>query len=191
MRRIERPLEDSTGYNYWLFCETNLSRKLQRYCVEQAFRVFVNPHSNPRTVYQLFRLLPAMREKTVMRACFEGLLHAGANKSLENTFLPFYCIGGAGTHYPVMDDQGNPLYPWEMRLPRRILGLLPIPNQPKMITSNILKPSDLGASGSTAEMWKGFSWNVGLMLKDLLHSRRYTILPSTLQGDLPSISPKI
>ncbi|KKZ61185.1 hypothetical protein EMCG_04198 [[Emmonsia] crescens] len=68
-----------------------------------------------------------MREKTVMRAYFEGLFHDGAKESLENTFLPFYCIGGAGTHYPVMDDQGNPLYPSEMRLPRRILGLLPIP----------------------------------------------------------------
>ncbi|PGH27188.1 hypothetical protein AJ80_01145 [Polytolypa hystricis UAMH7299] len=40
--------------------------------------------------------------------------------------LPSYCNGGAGTHYPALDGLGNPIYPHKMRLPRRVLGLLPM-----------------------------------------------------------------
>ncbi|KGQ01975.1 hypothetical protein PAAG_11147 [Paracoccidioides lutzii Pb01] len=96
-------------------------------CLEQSFRVFADPDANPKTIYQLFRLVLCIRERTKMGQCFERLINVSVNDLLEVASLPFYCIQGAGTHYPCVGYEGNPRYPVKMRLPGRILGLLPMP----------------------------------------------------------------
>ncbi|PGH14885.1 hypothetical protein AJ79_02747 [Helicocarpus griseus UAMH5409] len=125
MRSIELPLGINIVYTY-CFQEATFSRKLQRYCLEQAFHTLCDSQSDPAIIYRLFRLSPCIKDKEKMLRNFEKLIHVGVNDPLEPRFLPFYCIGGAGTHYPLTDDQGKVLYPPNMRLPTKILGLLPM-----------------------------------------------------------------
>lgn len=113
-------------YYTYAFQETTFSRKLHRYCLEHGFRLFSDPRSHPLEVYRVFRLMPCMKDKERMYPYFKGLVGANINGNLEISSLPFYCVGGAGTHYPTQDALGNPIYPANMRLPKRILGLFPL-----------------------------------------------------------------
>lgn len=122
---IERPFGTGIRYTY-CFQETIFSRRLHRYCLEHAFRLFSDPRSDPTAIYRVFRLVPCIRDKAKMYPFFRRLVSGGVEDPLELSTLPFYCIGGAGTHYPINDDLGNPVYPSNMRLPRRVLGLLPM-----------------------------------------------------------------
>ncbi|PKX99841.1 hypothetical protein P168DRAFT_293871 [Aspergillus campestris IBT 28561] len=101
----------------------SLSRQLQRYSLEYAFRLFTNTHSPPVEIYRVFRLVPCLRNRSKMYPYFRRLVCADTDNPLEVPTLPFYCIGGAGTHYPARDTAGNPIYPPKMRLPRRILSV--------------------------------------------------------------------
>ncbi|PLB39430.1 uncharacterized protein BDW47DRAFT_124429 [Aspergillus candidus] len=105
------------------FRECSLSRQLQRYSLEHAFRLFTNAHSPPVEIYRVFRLVPCLRNRSKMYPYFRRLVCADTDNPLEVPTLPFYCIGGAGTHYPARDTAGNPIYPPKMRLPRRILSV--------------------------------------------------------------------
>lgn len=125
-------------YTY-CFQEAKFSRRLQRYCLEYAFRLFNDPRSHPNRIYQVFRLVPCIQNKAKMYPYFKRLVMTGSGESLEIQALPFYCIGGAGTHYPVLDDMGNPIYPPKMRLPKRLLGVLPV----------VTSASDVGANWDT------------------------------------------
>jgi hypothetical protein len=49
----------------------------------------------------------------------------GRTDPLEVPSLPFYSIGGAGSHFPDLDEEGNAIYPVNSRMPRRVLGVLP------------------------------------------------------------------
>lgn len=122
-------------YTY-CFQETKFSRRLQRYCLEYAFRLFSDPRSHPNRIYRVFRLVPCIQNKAKMYPYFKRLIMAGSEESLEIQALPFYCIGGAGTHYPVLDDMGSPIYPPKMRLPKRLLGVLPVVRCASDVESN-------------------------------------------------------
>ncbi|GAD95384.1 conserved hypothetical protein [Paecilomyces variotii No. 5] len=121
---IERPFGNYFKYTN-CFREPTFSRRLHRYCLEYAFLLFIDPRSSPPTVYRVFRLVPCIRAKEKMYPFFKALVHGNVKDRLEVTGLPFYTIGGAGTHYPLKDNLGNPIYPSQMRLPRRILCVLP------------------------------------------------------------------
>lgn len=122
-------------YTY-CFQEAKFSRRLQRYCLEYSFRLFSDPRSHPNRTYQVFRLVPCIQNKAKMYPYFKRLVMAGSEESLEIQALPFYCIGGAGTHYPVLDDMGSPIYPPKMRLPKRLLGVLPVVRCASDVESN-------------------------------------------------------
>ncbi|KAF7589550.1 hypothetical protein BBP40_004173 [Aspergillus hancockii] len=62
-------------------------------------------------------------DKSKMYPYFQRLVSAGTKDALELPTLPFYAIGGAGTHYPRQDGMGNPVYPSNTRLPKRVLGV--------------------------------------------------------------------
>lgn len=114
-----------TDYTY-SFQEISFSRRLHRYCLEHTYRLFIRPGTDPRTVYRVFRLVSCIADKSKMQPYFENLLRRRAGESLEILSLPFYTIGGAGTHYPRKDGSGKPVFPENMRLPKRILGSLPL-----------------------------------------------------------------
>lgn len=122
------PLQEiqlKTNYTY-SFQETSFSRRLHRYCLEHAYRLFIHPSTDPRTVYRVFRLVSCIADKRKMRPYFENLLRRGSGESLEILTLPFYTIGRAGMHYPRKDSSGKLTFPVNTRLPKRILGSLPL-----------------------------------------------------------------
>ncbi|CCD42806.1 hypothetical protein BofuT4_P071020.1 [Botrytis cinerea T4] len=111
-------------YSY-SFQESTFGRHLQRLCLEHTYRLFINPATDPKILYRVFRLVKCIADKSKMQPYFERLLHRGSNEPLELPGLPFYTIGGAGTHYQRKDLQGRLGLPENTRLPKRILGSLP------------------------------------------------------------------
>ncbi|KAI9924944.1 hypothetical protein ASPWEDRAFT_45067 [Aspergillus wentii DTO 134E9] len=114
------PLFQATVHSY-SFQEAGFYRKLQRFCLEHTYRWLIDPQSDPKFIIRVFGLLPCIAEKQVVKRNFQKVLRSEVSAPLELTFIPFYCIGGAGTHYPRTGDDGRPKYPDNMRVPRRIL----------------------------------------------------------------------
>lgn len=135
---VGRSIRTQVNYTY-SFLETSFERRLKRCSLEYAFRIFTDPHSDPHEVFRLFRLVPCFRERAKMYPYFKSLVTSGRDHSLEISSLPFYAIGGASTHYANIDDTGNPIYPANTRVPRRILGIIPLSKEtdPSNTTSQI------------------------------------------------------
>ncbi|GAB1207468.1 hypothetical protein APSETT445_006188 [Aspergillus pseudonomiae] len=123
-RDIERPLNGSGTFTY-SYNESTFARRLHRYCIEYAYQLFTDPRTDPQDIYRVFRLVSCLRQEDKMARCLATLLSAGPKEPLERPKVPFYCIGGAGTHYPQVQPDGKPLYPENMRLPGRVLGSIP------------------------------------------------------------------
>ncbi|CAG7943226.1 unnamed protein product [Penicillium salamii] len=121
---IHRSLGCTVNYSY-ASLESSFTRRLKRSSLEHAFQIFSDPHSNPHEVFRLFRLVPCFRDREKMYPYFRDLVTSDRDHSLEISALPFYNIGGAGTHYPNTNSDGAPVYPRNMRIPRRILGIIP------------------------------------------------------------------
>lgn len=121
---IGRNIESSVRASY-SFQEASFSRRLHRYSLEYAFQLFCDPRSDPTTVYRTFRLVPCVQNKKKMYPYFKKLVQSDRDDPLEIASLPFYCIGGAGRHYPPSGEDGKPIYPLNTRLPGRIIGLRP------------------------------------------------------------------
>ncbi|KAH9210381.1 hypothetical protein DL95DRAFT_526345 [Leptodontidium sp. 2 PMI_412] len=117
-----RSLQQDYSYS---FQESTFGRRLHRLCLEHTYRLFINPGTDPKTVYRVFRLVQCMADTKKMQPYFESLLRRGDNESLELPGLPYYTIGGAGTHYQRKDLQGKMGLPSNTRLPKRILGSVP------------------------------------------------------------------
>ncbi|KIM94330.1 hypothetical protein OIDMADRAFT_135958, partial [Oidiodendron maius Zn] len=107
------------------FHEKDFVRRLHRSSLEHAYRLFLDNHSDPNVTYRMFRLVPVIRDKDRMSPYFQKLVQAGEAEPLEIDCLPFYSIGGAGTHYRRTDEFGLPIYPHNCRLPKRLLGIPP------------------------------------------------------------------
>lgn len=123
-KSVARPLS-SPDNGSLSFNESSFSRRLHRYCLTHIYQLFIDPRSNPQEVYRVFRLVPCIKYRQQMIPYLKCLVWAGPHENLEIPATPFYCIGGAGTHFPRFDSDGNPIYPENMRLPRKILGTLP------------------------------------------------------------------
>ncbi|KAH2643212.1 hypothetical protein KXW54_005247 [Aspergillus fumigatus] len=116
-----------TRQHTYAFQEVRFARRLQRYCLEHAFRLYVDFRSDPREIHRVFRLVPCVRDRGKTQPRFRQLLMGGRADPLEVPSLPFYTVGGAGTHFPDVDEEGNAIYPANSRMPRRVLGVLPWP----------------------------------------------------------------
>ncbi|KAL3449229.1 hypothetical protein BJX65DRAFT_45660 [Aspergillus insuetus] len=101
--------------------EPTLLRTLQRYCLEYTYRLFSDAATDPREFYRVFRLVPCVKYREKMGKYLLCLVRSGAGERLDIPALPFYCIGGAGTHYPRV-ERGERVWNEKMRLPRRVLG---------------------------------------------------------------------
>ncbi|RAK98504.1 uncharacterized protein BO80DRAFT_157704 [Aspergillus ibericus CBS 121593] len=127
--RSVQPIVRSIGahdpYTY-SYLESSFTRRLKRTSLEHAFRIFSDPHAHPLEVFRLFRLVPCFRDRAKMYLFFRDLVSSPRGHCLEILSLPFYSVGGAGTHYRAVDQAGNPIYPSGARIPRRILGILPM-----------------------------------------------------------------
>ncbi|KAL3493518.1 hypothetical protein BJX62DRAFT_200198 [Aspergillus germanicus] len=122
LHRIEGPLPGTGNINYsYSHNEPTLLRTLQRYCLEYTYCLFSDAATDPREFYRVFRLVPCVKYREKMGKYLLCLVRSGANERLDIPALPFYCIGGAGTHYPRVEG-GNRVWHEKMRLPRRVLG---------------------------------------------------------------------
>lgn len=125
---IERPLKAANqpqGSYTYSFQETTFARRLHRMCLERAFRNLTNPNIDPDYITRAFRFTFCFSNRKRMLQRFQEMLKRRAGESLENWNVPFFHIGGAGTHYPRRDDEGNPIYPPNMVSPAKAFGPQP------------------------------------------------------------------
>jgi hypothetical protein len=123
---IQKPLKASVPYTY-SFQETTFARRLHRLCLERAFRLLTNPDIDREYIERAFRLTFAFSNRKRMLARFQELLKRKAGESLENWNVPFFRVGGAGTHFPRLDAHGEPIYPPNIFSPARAFGPLALP----------------------------------------------------------------
>jgi hypothetical protein len=116
---IEKPLKATQPYTY-SFQETTFSRRLHRLSLERAFRNLTNQSIDPDYIQRAFRFTFCFSNKKSMLIRFQELLKRKAGESLENWNVPFFRVGGAGTHFPRRDEAGRPLYPPNMHSPASV-----------------------------------------------------------------------
>lgn len=89
------------------FQETTFSRRLNRAAVERAFHLISQADLRPQRYNQVFRLSLMYSTRDEVRGRLKDVLNRTATESLDNCGGPFQHLGGAGTHYPRTDAQGN------------------------------------------------------------------------------------
>lgn len=125
---IERPIKPShqpQGSYTYSFQETTFARRLHRMCLERAFRNLTNPKIDPDYIKRAFRFTFCFSNRKRMLQRFQEMLKRRAGESLENWSVPFFRIGGAGTHFPRRDEEGKPVYPPNMVSPAKAFGPQP------------------------------------------------------------------
>ena len=118
---ISRPLSSpgNAGYYTYSFQETSFARRLQRMTLERGFRNLTSPNVDAAYVGRAFRFTFCFSNRRRMLQRFSELLKRKAGESLENWNVPFFHIGGAGTHFPRRDAEGNAVYPPNMLPPEK------------------------------------------------------------------------
>ncbi|KAJ5747649.1 uncharacterized protein N7511_009345 [Penicillium nucicola] len=117
---INRILPNTTIYTY-SHQESNLSRRLHRFCLEHIYRWLTDARTEPALLGRVFGLVPCIQDMPGIRRSFRRALHSEIGSTLEFTKLPFYTLGGAGTHFPRKDRDGMPISPDNSRRPGKIL----------------------------------------------------------------------
>ncbi|KAJ5973557.1 hypothetical protein N7481_010767 [Penicillium waksmanii] len=118
---INRLFPTTTIYTY-SHQESNLSRRLQRFCLEHTYRWLSDGRSEPDQMARVFGLIPCIHDMPGIRRSYRRILRAEIGDPLEVVDkLPFYKLGGAGTHYPRIGPDGQPIYPNQLRRPGKIL----------------------------------------------------------------------
>ncbi|KAJ5725673.1 uncharacterized protein N7483_007030 [Penicillium malachiteum] len=102
--------------------ESDLSRRLQRFCLEHTYRWLIDPRSDPLQISRIFGLVPCIHDMPGICRSFRRILHSEIGSPLEEvTKQAFYTLGGAGTHFPRSTEDGEPIYPKNIRRPGKIL----------------------------------------------------------------------
>lgn len=111
----------STAIYTYSYQESNLSRRLQRFCVEHTYRWLADPRTDPGHMSRVFGLLPCIHDMPGVRRAFRRIMQSEIGGSLESNKLPFYTLGGASTHYPRLGADGLPMNLDNVRRPGKIL----------------------------------------------------------------------
>ncbi|KAJ6103792.1 hypothetical protein N7486_004014 [Penicillium sp. IBT 16267x] len=80
--------------------EAKLSRRIHRFCLEHTCRWLTDPHSDPALMTRVFGLLPCIHDLPGVCRYLRRVLQSEIGSPLESSKLPFYTLGGAGTHFP-------------------------------------------------------------------------------------------
>lgn len=120
---LNRLFPSTTIYTY-SYQESDLSRRLQRFCLEHTYRWLSDPHSNPGLQSRVLGLVPCIHDMSGVRRAFRRVLQSEIGSPLEGNKLPFYTLGGASKHFPRTRADGRPLYPENSRRPGKILRRL-------------------------------------------------------------------
>jgi hypothetical protein len=93
------------------FRETSFERRLHRACLKNGYNLLVDPTSDPDNVSRVFRLPLTLSTRDSIVQQVRGLLEGGLDEAVELWDMPFFLLGGAGTHYPRRDHTGKPILP--------------------------------------------------------------------------------
>ncbi|KAI9810612.1 MAG: hypothetical protein M1827_006174 [Pycnora praestabilis] len=103
-------MNSTLGVPYtYSFHETSFARRLQRASLEQSFRQISDPSTPPSFINQKFALTLLFRTKEQIIAKIGKTLKKSRKESLEHDPVPYIHLGGAGTHYPRIGENGNPI----------------------------------------------------------------------------------
>ncbi|KAF2236059.1 hypothetical protein EV356DRAFT_498889 [Viridothelium virens] len=89
------------------FQETTFSRRLQRAAVECGYHLIAQAHLRPKVFKRVFKLSLLYGSREQIAARFKSILTKSTSESLEFWQTPFIRLGGAGTHYPRLNDDGT------------------------------------------------------------------------------------
>jgi hypothetical protein len=183
---IPKPLKASVPYTY-SFQETSFARRLHRLCLERAFRLLTNPDVDQGYIKRAFRFTFTFSNRRRMLARFQELLKRKAGESLENWNVPFFHVGGAGTHFPRLDEQGRPLYPPNIFSPAKAFGPLALPTAEKpreeATIEQLLESIGFGGVWFDSHDVEGYLRTMGINLDG--HSSFVEIDPSTIERAPP------
>jgi hypothetical protein len=87
--------------------ETTFARRLSRAALELGFQALSVATVRPSALNYIFRLSLAYYTLDQLRAHFKIMLSRGIDEELDFIETPFIHLGGAGTHYPRKDANGN------------------------------------------------------------------------------------
>jgi hypothetical protein len=87
--------------------ETDFARRLSRATLESGFHLLSMADARPAAVNHVFKLTLKYFSLAQLRTQFQLLLSRSANEELEFVETPYIHLGGAGTHYPRKDADGN------------------------------------------------------------------------------------
>ncbi|KOC07894.1 hypothetical protein AFLA70_389g001071 [Aspergillus flavus AF70] len=93
------------------FQETSFERRLHRACLKNGYDLLVDPTSDPDNVRRVFRLPLTFSDRDSIVRRVQAILEAGLEEAPEMWDMPFFLLGGAGTHYPRRDQGGRPILP--------------------------------------------------------------------------------
>lgn len=183
---IEKPLKASVPYTY-SFQETSFARRLHRLCLERAFRLLTNPQVDQEYIKRAFRFSFSFSNRRRMTARFQELLKRKAGESLENWNVPFFHVGGAGTHFPRRDEHGNPVYPPNIFSPARAFGPLALPTaempRDEATIEQLLESIGFGGIWFDSHDVESYLRTLGINLDG--HSSFVEIDPSTIEHAPP------
>jgi hypothetical protein len=117
---LNRILPTATIYTY-SHQESNLSRRLHRFCLEHTYRWLTDARTEPAFLGRVFGLVPCIHDMPGIRRHYRRTLQSEIGSTLELIKMPFYTLGGAGKHFPRVSADGIPVYPQNIRRPGKIL----------------------------------------------------------------------
>jgi hypothetical protein len=144
---LNRILPTATIYTY-SHQESNLSRRLHRFTLEHIYRWLTDPNTPPTQLTRVFGLVPCIHDMPGIRRNFRRTLQSEIGSSLEFVKMPYYTLGGAGKHFPLVKN-GKPVFPVNIRRPGKILRRM----------ERIL---ERGGIGNWVEDWSGDREPVGV-----------------------------
>jgi hypothetical protein len=109
-------------YNHPIL-DATFSHRLHRACLKRALRVITNPGSYQGHTPCGLRFMLCFSNQRQLFSHFQELSKHNIGESLEDWNYPFFRIGGAGTHYPRLDDQGKSLHYLNVHSPAKALQL--------------------------------------------------------------------
>ncbi|KAF2268240.1 hypothetical protein CC78DRAFT_18201 [Lojkania enalia] len=87
--------------------ETSFARRLTRASLETGFHLLSSANLRRAALNHVFKLSLPYMSLDALRERFKQLLSRGTDEDLDCLTTPFIHLGGAGTHYPRKDVQGN------------------------------------------------------------------------------------
>ncbi|KAK4928677.1 hypothetical protein LTR28_011836, partial [Elasticomyces elasticus] len=87
--------------------ETTFARQLHRACIERGHKLLSDVNRNRKTYEYCIGLTLSHSTHERLLSWFEKMLRKTTNESLDNWATPLLHIGGAGRHYPRLDEFGQ------------------------------------------------------------------------------------